>query len=98
MVCAIMSFPENQVETVENKRRKLRFRAWHRGTREMDLILGSFADLHIAGFDEGALSEFEKLLECPDPDLYEWVSGQSAPPESADSPVLRLLLSHRFAR
>ena len=83
---------------IEENRRKLKFRAWHRGTREMDLILGSFADRNIADFDAAQLDEFEKLLECPDPDLYEWVSGQAKPPADEESSVMSLLLKHQFAR
>lgn len=85
-------------ESVEEYRRKLTFRAWHRGTREMDLLLGSFADRNIAAFDAEKLIQFEKILECPDPDLYEWVSGQTKPPAEEESDVMTLLLSHRFAR
>jgi antitoxin CptB len=83
---------------IEEFRRKLKFRAWHRGTREMDLLLGSFADLNLPDFDSAKLAQFEKLLECPDPDLYEWVSGQNSPPEEEKSDVMSLLLEHRFAR
>ena len=93
-----MQNSETQVETVENFRKRLKFRAWHRGTREMDLILGSFADRNVEAFDADRLAEFEKLLECPDPDLYEWVSGQSKPPREEESVVMSLLLEHRFAR
>ncbi|PZP54582.1 MAG: succinate dehydrogenase assembly factor 2 [Micavibrio aeruginosavorus] len=84
--------------STEEFRRMLKFRAWHRGTREMDLILGSFADRNIEAFDADQLNEFEKLLECPDPDLYEWVSGQTKPPADEESSVMSLLLQHQFAR
>lgn len=84
--------------SIEEFRRMLKFRSWHRGTREMDLLLGSFADRNIEAFDENQLAEFEKLLECPDPDLYEWVSGQTKPPEDEESSVMTLLLQHQFAR
>ncbi len=96
LLLGIMS--ETRPETIEEYRRKLKFRAWHRGTREMDLILGSFADANITSFDQDRLNQFEKLLENPDPDLYEWVSGQNSPPEEERSPVMDLLLKHRFAR
>ena len=89
---------DNLQDHIEETRRKLRFRAWHRGTREMDLLLGSFADRNVADFDADMLVQFEKLLECPDPDLYEWVSGQSVPPAEEESSVMTLLLQHRFAR
>ena len=88
----------NSQLNIEEYRRKLRFRAWHRGTREMDLILGSFADRNVPSFDADKLAQFERLLECPDPDLYEWVSGQSKPPAEEESAVMSLLLEHRFAR
>ena len=88
----------NDNENIEVLRRKLKFRAWHRGTREMDLLLGSFADLNLPDFDAAKLVQFEKLLNCPDPDLYEWVSGQNSPPEDEQSDVMSLLLVHRFAR
>lgn len=86
------------MDNIDEYRRKLKFRAWHRGTREMDLILGSFADRNIQDFDAEKLDQFQKLLECPDPDLYEWVSGQSKPPVEEESAVMSLLLEHRFAR
>lgn len=85
-------------ESIEEYRRKLKFRAWHRGTREMDLLLGSFADQHIESFHETQLEEFEKLLENPDPDLYDWVSGQKKVDGREESSVMTLLLAHRFAR
>lgn len=59
-------------------------RAWHRGTREMDLILGQFADLRLEGFDADALDAFEALLAEDDHDLYRWVAGTDpAPPRHA---------------
>ncbi len=85
------------METIENLRNKLRFRAWHRGTREMDLLMGSFADRHIADFDETALREFEEILTHNDPDLYNWITGREVPPANLHTPILDLLLRHRFA-
>lgn len=78
------------------RRKKLLFRAWHRGTREMDLLLGSFAEAHIKGFDAEALDEFEKMLENPDPDLYDWKSGRAVPPDTALGTVMTLFLAHQY--
>jgi antitoxin CptB len=78
---------------VEIRRKRLLFRSWHRGTRESDLILGRFADAHLAGFCEAQLDRYEALLECPDPDIFDWVSGRTAPPPKHDNDVTRLLLS-----
>lgn len=85
------------MENLENLRNKLRFRAWHRGTREMDLLMGSFADRHIATFDEAALHEFEEILTYNDPDLYNWMTGREEAPANLHSPIFDLLLQHRFA-
>ena len=69
------------------------FRSWHRGTRESDLILGRFADAQLAGFDEAQLDRYEALLDYPDADIFDWVSGRAAPPPEQDNDVTRLLLS-----
>jgi len=78
---------------VEVRRRRARYHAWRRGTREMDLILGRFADARMAGFDADELAGFERLLALPDPDLFAWVTGRAPVPENHDIPVLRMLLA-----
>jgi antitoxin CptB len=55
---------------LDERRKRLLFRCWHRGTREMDLILGRFADAEIANLTDDELDQFEHLIEVPDPDLY----------------------------
>ena len=60
---------------LDPRRRRALFRAWHRGTREMDLLLGRFADTHIGGLSERDLADFEALMEVPDPALFAWVTG-----------------------
>ena len=83
---------------LENKRKQLSFRAWHRGTRETDLILGRFADAHIGGFDEHKLNEFARLLELPDPDIFNWVSGFAEIPDDLGLPVLQEVIAfHRVS-
>ena len=76
-------------------RRQLRFRAWHRGVREMDLILGRFADRHLAEFSIAQLDRFAALLAMDDPDLYEWITGKQAVPAQHDHDVMRLLMRFR---
>ncbi|MGE5158561.1 MAG: succinate dehydrogenase assembly factor 2 [Gemmatimonas sp.] len=69
---------------LDDRRKRLLFRCWHRGTREMDLILGRFADAEIAGLSDSELDELERLLEVPDPDLYAALSGdRPLPPTGA---------------
>ena len=60
---------------LDDRRKRLLFRCWHRGTREMDLILGRFADAEIADLSDGDVAELERLLEVPDPDLYAALTG-----------------------
>jgi antitoxin CptB len=60
---------------LDDRRKRLLFRCWHRGTREMDLILGRFADAEIASLTEDELAQFEQLIDLPDPDLYAALTG-----------------------
>lgn len=78
------------------RRRRNLFRAWHRGIREMDLVMGRFADAEIGEMSEADLAEFERLIEVPDADLYRWVSGEADVPPNYDTPLFRRL--ERFHR
>ena len=62
---------------LDDRRKRLLFRCWHRGTREMDLILGRFADAEIADLSDGDMVELERLIEVPDPDLYAALTGDT---------------------
>jgi antitoxin CptB len=62
---------------LDDRRKRLLFRCWHRGTREMDLILGRFADTEISTLSDADLAELERLLEVPDPDLYAALTGDT---------------------
>ena len=71
---------------LDDRRKRLLFRCWHRGTREMDLILGRFADAGIAGLTDDELAQLERLVELPDPNLYAALTGEKPPePEYAGS-------------
>jgi antitoxin CptB len=83
---------ERSSEGLDERRRKLLFRAWRRGVREMDLIVGRFADVYIDKFDEPALDQFERLIEVPNAELYAWVTGDETAPAGHDSAVLRQLI------
>lgn len=60
--------------------RRVKFRAWHRGTREADLLIGGFFDRHHAGWGEAELAWFEALLEEDDVDILAWAMGRAEPP------------------
>ena len=87
----VMSSPDPDI-----RRKRLLFRAWHRGTREADLILGSFGDAHLPGFDAGQLDRFEALLDCPDAELFDWINARAVPPPEYNHDVIRLLLAFRY--
>ena len=72
------------------RRNKIKFRAWRRGFREADLILGPFADRNLEGMDEAELDVFEALLAETDHDLYAWITGQPAPAQF-EGPMLERL-------
>lgn len=74
---------------LELRRRKLRYRAWHRGMREMDLLLGRFADAELERLGETEIAAFESLIELPDPDLFAWLMGESPVPPESDTPLFR---------
>ncbi len=84
------------LETLEKKRKQLIFRSWHRGTKEMDLLLGSFADAHVAGMNEGELALYEEILKENDPDLYNWITGKEEPPANVVNDVFEKLCGHKF--
>ena len=73
------------------RRRKILFRAWHRGTREMDLLMGRFADSALAGLSDAELDEFERLIDVPDGDLLSWIMGEAETPPEYDRPLFRKL-------
>jgi antitoxin CptB len=76
---------------LDPRRRRVLFRSWHRGLREMDLIMGQFADAHIAVLDDAELDDFEQLIEVPDRDLLMWLTGEADTPSNYDLPVFRKL-------
>ncbi|MEO5808289.1 succinate dehydrogenase assembly factor 2 [Devosia sp.] len=85
-------------EDIAIRRKMMRYRAWHRGTREMDLVLGPFADAHIETLSLVDLDRLERLMSEEDPELLTWVMGQVTPPETVDRAFLDLLIADHKAR
>jgi len=83
---------------IETRRRRLRFRAWHRGIRETDLIMGRFADAHLETFTMDDMADFEGLLEIPDRDILDWVTGAAPVPHDQLTPVLSRILAFHGTR
>ena len=78
-------------ERLEIRRKRLRFRCWHRGTKELDLMIGRFADAHLAALRAEQIGRLEALLEVPEPVLTDWILGRRAPDPDHDHDVMRLL-------
>lgn len=88
----------NEQTDLDNRRKRLIFRSWHRGTREMDLIMGSFAEKNVPDMTVAELDLYEELLHTADPDVYDWVSGHKPVPANTLNPVIEKLLNHDFSR
>jgi antitoxin CptB len=78
---------------LDPRRRRLKFRLWHRGIREMDLVLGGFADAELSGLNESELAEVEGWLDIPDQQMFAWVNGAEPAPPEVDTVLFRKLRS-----
>ena len=83
-------------EDIAIRRRRLRYRAWHRGTREMDLVLGPFADAHLEGYGTPELDRLETLMDEEDTELLKWVMGQEPVPPGIDTDLLADIIAYRL--
>ena len=85
--------PTISSEGLDARRRRLLFRSWHRGIREMDVVYGRFADAEIATLSEAELDDFERLLELRDQQVFYWVFGGQPLDAAYDTPLFRRLLA-----
>ncbi len=81
---------------MDTRRKRLKYRSWHRGTREMDLLLGRFADRYVAEWDSRQLDRFEALLDVGDTELLAWIARRRPIPPAHDNDVMRLLLDFKI--
>lgn len=79
---------------LEPRRKKALFRAHHRGTKEMDFVMGRFADAHIASLSDDDLTDFERLLDVTDQELFSWIVGSFPVDPIHDRPVWRAMRDH----
>ena len=86
-----MSGSTRSSSNLDDRRRKILFRAWHRGIREMDIVLGQFADEQLEKLTDDEMREFETVLEINDRDLLQWVTGEKPVPADIDTPFFRRL-------
>jgi antitoxin CptB len=78
------------------RRRRIKVRAWRRGLREMDILMGRFVDARVEALPAEALAELETLLDLPDAAVFRWLSGAEPAPAERDTPLLRQIIAfHR---
>ncbi|MFG1433044.1 succinate dehydrogenase assembly factor 2 [Xanthobacter sp. V2C-8] len=82
-----MSGTQRSSADLDPRRRRLLYRAWHRGMREMDLIMGKFADAEISNFSDAELDDFEALIDAQDHDMFSWISETNPVPAEYDTPL-----------
>ncbi|MEM5500877.1 MULTISPECIES: succinate dehydrogenase assembly factor 2 [Ahrensia] len=73
--------------SLDARRKRARFRSWHRGMKEMDMILGGYADAHINDISESDLTILEDLMDSLDRDLFKWFTGEGPVPDEFNTPV-----------
>jgi antitoxin CptB len=84
-----MSGTTRSSEGLDARRRRLLFRAWHRGMREVDLVTGRFADAHIGTLSEAEVDDFERLMDVPELELLAWIMGLAQAPAPYDTALFR---------
>jgi antitoxin CptB len=82
-------------ETTETRRKRLLWRASHRGTRELDMMLGGFVRSRLDQFSAAELDELETLIDLPDPELMSWLLGEIPVPQPYATPTLKAFLTYR---
>ena len=80
-------------ESIEIRRKRLKFRSWHRGIKEADILLGSFADKFLDELTKEQLDAYETMLREPDSDLVAWITGDKPAPAQHDNDVMAMLKS-----
>ncbi len=80
--------------TLDIRLKRLKFRAWHRGTKEMDIVLGTYFDRHHHAFTPTQLDEFEALLEAPDTEMFKWLSGKEQTPDEFNSQLWQDIIAY----
>ncbi len=82
-----MSGTQRSSDGLDPRRRRILFRCWRRGMREVDLLLGQFADARIESLSEAELDQLEQFMEAQDADIFSWFAGSKPIDSAYDSPI-----------
>lgn len=75
------------------RRRRIRIRAWRRGLRELDILLGGFVDARVDALGDAELAELETLLDLPDAEVLSWLAGGVVPPPERNTALLKAIIA-----
>lgn len=89
---------EDKATDRDSRLKRLKFRSWHRGIKEMDLILGHFANETLEALSPGELDQYEALIEIEDTSLYNWITGRENTPPEHDTPVLARIRTFNYMK
>ncbi|MDJ0929647.1 succinate dehydrogenase assembly factor 2 [Breoghania sp.] len=84
-----MSGLNRSSDGLDSRRKRILFRSWHRGTKEMDLLLGGYVEAHIADLQDDELDRLEHLMDAEDADLLDWLTGRKPAPAEYDTDIFR---------
>ena len=84
------------IDEHEKRLKRLRHRSHYTGTKETDIILGGFAEAHLADLTPDQIDAFEALVDTPEPDVYMWISGRRPVPAEFDNDVMAMLKNFRI--
>ena len=84
------------LEDLEIRRKRLRYHSWHRGTKELDLVLGQFAERHLAAMDAAEMALYEAILDENEHDIYAWLAGREAVPVEHDHHSMKMILNFKI--
>ena len=84
------------VEDLEIRRKRLRYHSWHRGTKELDLVLGQFGEKYLPTMSEKAIDLFEAIINENEHDIYAWLAGQEPIPTQHDNHIMNMIINFKI--
>lgn len=78
------------------RRKRLKYRSWHRGTKELDMFFGAFADKHLDDLTDAQIDRYETIIEQDEHAIYGWLVRRQPVPPELDNDVMRMILNFKF--
>ena len=83
-------------EDLEVRRKRLRYHSWHRGTKELDLVLGQFSEKYLPTMSENDIDLFEAIINENEHDIYAWLAGREPAPEQHENHIMNMILNFKI--